>query len=54
MFDAFFRIFFRVFAAGVGLIGLVRRMLWVLDDLGEGIRVAGPKGGNVGDWPYLC
>ena len=50
----FFGILFRVFAAGVGLIRLVGRLFWILDDLGEGIRVAGPEGWNVGDWPYTC
>ena len=50
----FFGVLFRVFAAGVGLIGLVRGLFWILDDLGEGIRVAGPEGWNVGDWPYTC
>lgn len=54
MLRAFFGILFEVFAAGVGLVGLVGRLFWILDDLCERIRVAGPGGWNVGDWPYLC
>ena len=50
----FFGILFQVFAAGVGLVGLVGRLFWILDDLGKGIGVAGPEGWNVGDWPYTC
>ena len=50
----FFGILFRVFAAGVGLIGLVGRLLWILDNLGEGIRISGTEWWHVGDWPYTC